>query len=238
MEGANIMGTNDSAAAAVDDDYVVKLPSGDARVMSIDELDAALEAGTIHKDSPVLAPGTVTWTTLGVLAGLDDEPAHSAVVAVAAIPSPSSIAPMVMSGSSGADVEVPLSLDSLDDDSAILRPRRRLGKVVVAAFGALAIFAVGFAIKSAVSQTLATRAAEAALAAQPASPLPATPPPPAAPSPPPVVEAAPAPPAPAPAAAAASAPHTTKATATTAKDKDSKKKGKLPGAPSSAPKKK
>ncbi|MDB5214441.1 MAG: hypothetical protein JWO86_2368 [Myxococcaceae bacterium] len=220
------MSTNDSAAAGVDDDYVVKLPSGDARVMSIDELDAALEAGTIHKDSPVLAPGTVTWTTLGVLAGLDDEPAAPAV------PSPSSVAPMVMSAT---DVEVPLSLDSLDDDdSAVLRPRRRAGKVVVAAFGALAIFAVGFAIKSAISQTLATRAAEAALAAQPAaSPLPAPPPPAPIPAPV-VVEAAP----PAPLPAAAPAPATTRATAASAKDKDNKKKNKLPGAPSAAPKKK
>jgi hypothetical protein len=227
------MSTNEAAAPAVDDDYVVKLPSGDARVMSIDELDAALEAGTIHKDSPVLAPGTVTWTTLGVLAGLDDEPALSNASAASAalaasafaIPSPSSVAPMVMGPT-----------DRDDDDSAVLRPRRRAGKVVVAAFGALAIFAVGFAIKSAVTQTLATRAAEAALAAQPAAappPAPVAPPPvivqaapPVAPAPPPAAAAA----APAPASASAS----TKANAVTAKDK---KKNKLPGAPSASKKK-
>jgi hypothetical protein len=223
------MSTNEAAAPAVDDDYVVKLPSGDARVMSVDELDAALDAGTIHRDSPVLAPGTVTWTTLGVLAGLDDEPALSpaapAASAASAIPSPSSVAPMVMS---------PTDLDE-DDDSAVLRPRRRAGKVVAAAFGALALFAVGFAIKSAVTQTLATRAAEAALAAQPAAA-----PPPAPVAPPPVVVEATPPPAPAPptaaAPAAARASATTKATAVTAKDKD-KKRNKLPGAPSASKKK-
>jgi hypothetical protein len=210
------MSTNEAAAPAVDDDYVVKLPSGDARVMSIDELDAALEAGTIHKGSPVLAPGTVTWTTLGVLAGLDDdEPVPSAA---SAIPSPSSVAPMVMS---------PTDLDD-DDDSAVLRPRRRAGKIVVGAFAALAIFAVGFAIKSVVTQSLATRAAEAALAAQPAAP----PPPAPVPPPPVVVQAAP----PAPPPVAAPAPAAAKATAVTAKDKD-KKKNKLPGAPSTSKKK-
>ena len=215
------MRTNEAAAPAVDDDYVVKLPSGDARVMSIDELDAALEAGTIHTGSPVLAPGTVTWTTLGVLAGLDDEPVPSVASAASAIPSPSSVAPMVMS---------PTDLDD-DDDSAVLRPRRRAGTIVVAAFAALAIFAVGFAIKSAVTQSLATRAAEAALAAQPA----AAPPPAPVPPPPVVVQAAP----PAPPPVATPAPPTAagaKATAVTAKDKD-KKKNKLPGAPSASKKK-
>jgi hypothetical protein len=238
------MSTNEAAAPAVDDDYVVKLPSGDARVMSIDELDAALEAGTIHKDSPVLAPGTVTWTTLGVLAGLDDEPAVSNAAPAfggsafggSVVASPSSVAPMVMG---------PTDLDD-DVDSAVLRPRRRAGKVVVAAFAALAIFAVGFAVKSAVTQTLATRAAAAALAAQPA----AAPPPAPAPPPPVVVQAAP-PPAPAPSpAAAAPASASTKANANanananavtskavTAKDKDQKRKNKLPGAPPASKKK-
>ena len=217
------MGTIEAAAPAVDDDYVVKLPSGDARVMSIDELDAALEAGTIHKDSPVLAPGAVTWTTLRVLAGLDEEPVPCGASGASGVPAPSSVAPMVMSGSDRDDDD--------DDDSAVLRPRRRAGRVVVAAFGALAIFAVGFAIKSAVTQSLATRAAEAALAAQPA----AAPPPAPVPPPPVVVQAAP----PAPPPVATPAPPTAagaKATAVTAKDKD-KKKNKLPGAPSASKKK-
>ena len=221
------MGTIEAAAPAVDDDYVVKLPSGDARVMSIDELDAALEAGTIHKDSPVLAPGAVTWTTLRVLAGLDEEPVPCGASGASGVPAPSSVAPMVMSGSDRDDDD--------DDDSAVLRPRRRAGRVVVAAFGALAIFAVGFAIKSAVTQTLATRAAETALAAQPA----AAPPPPAPIPPPPwpLVEAAPQV-APAPPPAAAPPPALTKASAVTAKNKDKdKRKTKLPGAPSASKRK-
>jgi hypothetical protein len=192
--------------AAVDDDYVVKLPSGDARVMSVDELDAALEAGTIHKDSPVLAPGTVSWTTLGVLAGLDE-------IAPPVAPAPSSIAPMVL-GAHEIDVD-------LDDDASLV-PRRRAGKVVGIIFGAAAILAMGFGIKGAVGQALARRAGEAALAAQPAAAPPAAPvaPPPSAL---PVVEPPPAPPAPAVAPAASAA---SKAT-----DKADKKKGKLPGAP-------
>jgi hypothetical protein len=198
--------------AAEDDDYVVKLPSGDARVMSIDELDAALEAGTIHKDSPVLAPGTVTWTTLGVLAGLDE-------LAPPVATAPSSIAPMVL----GAH-EVDVDLD--DDDGASLVPRRRAGKVVGIVFGAVAVLAMGFGIKGAVGQALARRAGEAALAAQPAAPPPAAPvaPPPSAL---PIAEATPAPPAPAAAPAASAASKATTATM----EKADKKKGKLPGAP-------
>jgi hypothetical protein len=207
--------------AATDDDYVVKLPSGDARVMSLDELDAAFDAGTIHKDSPVLAPGNVTWTTLGVLAGLDE-------IATPASHSPSSMAPMVFTPSSGSELEVDTALD--DDDGASFAPRRRAGKIVGVLFGAVALLAVGFAIKGAISQTLATRAGEAALAAQP----PAPPPPAPAPIPAPVVAAvvAAAPPPPAPVAAPAPSP-----SKVTAADKD-KKKGKLPGAPTPSLKKK
>jgi hypothetical protein len=212
--------------ADVDDDYVVKLPSGDARVMSVEELDAALEAGTIHAGSPVLAPGTTTWTTLGVLAGLD-ESAAAVPPAPQSYPPPSSphsISPMMLAG---PEIDIAIALD----DEASFAPRRRVGKIVGGVFAALAIVAVGFAIKSVVTQAIATRAGEAALAAQ--SPLP---PPPAAmpvpaPSPSPVVDPAPPPPAPAVAAAPATA---SKAGAA---DKD-KKKGGLPGAPSKAKKKK
>ncbi len=202
------MSTNNPA---VDDDYVVKLPSGDARVMSIDELDAAFDAGKIHKDSLVLAPGTVTWTTLGVLAGLDD-------VAPPVSIAPSSIAPMVLGG---ADLDVDISLD--DDDGLSFRPRRRAGKVVGAVFAALALFAVGLGIKGAIGQAIATRAGEAALAAQPPAPPPPAAMPLPAPRPSPVVEAAP----PSPAASSAAPAPASKATATAT----DKKKSKLPGAP-------
>ena len=217
------MSMNDAAVPADDDDYVVKLPSGDARVMSLDELDAAFEAGKIHADSPVLPPGNVTWTTLGVLAGLDE-------IATPVSDSPSSMAPMAFTPSphEAHDIDIAIALDD-DDDGASLVPRRRAGKVIGVLFGAVAVLAVGFAIKSAISQTLATRAGEAALAAQPPAPPPPAPAPPPAPIPSPVVEAAPPPPA----ATAAPAPTTKGAAA----DKDAKK-GKLPGAPTPAKKKK
>ncbi len=213
--------------ATVDDDYVVKLPNGDARVMSIDELDAALEAGTIHTDSPVLAPGTVTWTTLGVLAGLDDS---ATPVSLPPPSAPSSMAPMAYTPASHDEhhaVDVDLALDG--DDGAAFVPRRRAGKVIGVVFGAVAVLAVGFAIKSAVGQAIATRAGEAALAAQPVSAPPPAPAPIPLPVSAPVVEAAPPPPAP----VAAAAPATSKGAAA---DKD-KKKGKLPGAPSAKKKK-
>ena len=222
--------------AAEDDDYVVKLPNGDARVMSLEELDAAFDAGTIRADSPVLAPGTVTWTTLGVLAGLDEAAAPVSLATPSAPPSspyesPSSMAPMAFTPSSRDDVGIDVAVDD-DDDGLSLVPRRRAAKVVGAIFGAVAILAVGFAIKGAIGQALATRAGEAALAAQPPSPPPPAPVAIPAPIPSPVVNAEPPPPAPV-AAPAAAAPAGAK---TSAADKD-KKKNKLPGAPSSKKKK-
>jgi hypothetical protein len=196
-----------STNAAVDDNYVVKLPSGDARIMSVDELDAALEAGTIHSGTPVLAPGTTAWTTLGVLAGLDEiaPPAPSLFP-----PSPTSLAPMAL----GAHADLAVA----DDEDALgLAPRRRAAKVVGIVFGAAAVFAVVFGIQGAIRQSIASSAAQAALAAPSPLPPPAAVPLPAPRAP--VVVAAPPPAAAAPIAAPAKA-----------KDAD-KKKGKLPSAP-------
>lgn len=203
---------------AVDDDYVVKLPSGDARVMNIDELDAALEAGRIHAGTPVLAPGTTTWMTLGVLAGLDDVGLSASM----APRSPSSMAPMVLDGvDAGGD---------LDFES--FAPKRRPAKIVGMVFGAICVLAVAFGIKSAVSQSIASSAAEAALAAQPAAPPLAAMTIPAPRPPAPEGSAAPTPPKPAPLATPAPA----TVSKSTAKASDPKK-GKLPGAPAAKKKK-
>ncbi|MBS2014616.1 MAG: hypothetical protein JST00_17140 [Deltaproteobacteria bacterium] len=200
---------------ASDDTYVVKLPNGDARVMTVEELDAALDAGTIHASSPILAPGSTTWTTLGVLAGLD-EPAPLAPPA--AVPtSPASLAPMAF--------PAPMTSGSLPDDELAFTRRGRAVKVVGIVFAAAAVIAVVFGIQSAISQSIASSAAQAALAAQP----PAPPPAPAPPPPPPVAKAPPVVAAPAPAPPpAAKAEAASPAAASKAKSAE-RKKAKLPG---------
>src|SRR5438067_12441837 len=56
------------------DAYHVLLGGGQLRVLSLDELDAAFNAGSIDERTFVLAPGSTEWTRLGDLAGLDEDP--------------------------------------------------------------------------------------------------------------------------------------------------------------------
>jgi len=226
-------------SSAVEESYVVKLANG-ARSMTVEELDAALDAGIITPSTQVLAPGAMTWSTLGELAGLDEEEiqtpplfvappafAHgyvtpppgfaSASLAPIVPPSPPSLAPMAFAPTSS--IVLPDSGDEL-----AFAGRRRTAKIVGYVFGAAAAIAIVFGIQSAISQSIASSAAQAALAAQPPTPPPPAPsplPPPAALPP---VVAKVAPPAPPPAAAAPASP--------IAKASPSdKKKNKLPGAP-------
>lgn len=153
----------------------VKLPSGDVKPLSLDELDAAYEAGRIDLSTPVLPPAAITWSTLGNVAGLDPEPM------------PLSIAPVAY----GPDLDVDLSASDLDDVPAELRPRRT-GRKVFGFLVAVAVVAgLGFAatkarpgmtasasafVKSHLPGKHAPAPAKVAAAA-PAPPPPAPPPP-------------------------------------------------------------
>lgn len=199
-------------SSTVDDTYVVKLPNGDARVMTVEELDAALDAGLIHSSTQLLPPGSATWTTLGVLAGLDDvAPPAPPLVPM----SPSSLVPVAFPAPSD------IALADVDDELGVAG-RRRAVKIVGIVFGAAAVIAIVFGIQSAISQSIASSATQAALAAQPPAPPPAPIPPP--PVLPPVIAKAPPPPTP---QAAPAAPASAKASAKSA----DKKNGKLPSAP-------
>lgn len=238
-------------SSAVEESYVVKLANG-ARSMTVEELDAALDAGIITPSTQVLAPGAMNWSTLGELAGIDEEEICTPPIFVAppafaqgyvtpppgfASLQPSSLAPIVpptppslapMAFAPTSSIVLPDSADELG-----FAGRRRAVKIVGLVFGAAAAIAVVFGIQSAISQSIASSAAQAALAAQP--PTPATPPPAPSPLPPPVlppvVAKVPPPPTAAPAAPASSP------ASASAKTKDAdKNKRKLPGSPS--PKKK
>ena len=55
-----------------EDLWLVKLADGRVRSMTVDDMDAALERGELDAKTEVQAPDSDSWTTLGVVAGLDD----------------------------------------------------------------------------------------------------------------------------------------------------------------------
>ena len=77
--------------------WYVKLANGDVHRVTLDQLDGAFQAGHIDESTMVLAAGASTWSKLGDLAGLDDEPAapdpQPRYVAPAPAPVPAARAP-------------------------------------------------------------------------------------------------------------------------------------------------
>src|SRR4051812_44744101 len=158
--------------AAVDQDesedrYHTQIEAGDVRLFTLDQLDAAFNAGLIHENTYVCLEGGSDWLTLGEVAGLgDEEPESAPAPAVVSVPqsrqltaapaynaygaspsvlpaAPYSVAPMVMPRSI-APVTNDLSFDD-DFEMMAMRPKRRAGKVV-AGLAVLALGGLGFVV--------------------------------------------------------------------------------------------
>ena len=108
---------------------------GGVRTMTLDELDQAFQSGVIDERTMVLKAGALHWTTLGDIAGLDEQP--------------NSIAPMATDITSSDVVIPPLPAPSFDasisssfgtEELAVFRPKRRVGRVL-AGVGAIALVA-------------------------------------------------------------------------------------------------
>jgi hypothetical protein len=173
----------------------VRLPNGETRRLSLDELDAAFNDGTINEDTPVLPGDAFTWTTLGQAAGLDNPQTPPPV----SVSMPNSIAPIALDNVRDVPIDIDLAFDRPSDaDTDAFRPRR--GRKIFRALIVLSVIGglgfAGFRARPMVQHALASRAA-----AQAPAPVVAPPPPPALPPPPPppapVVTAAPPPPEPA-----------------------------------------
>jgi hypothetical protein len=146
--------------------WSVRLPTGDIRRGTLDELDAAFEAGHIDANALVLGPNATEWERLGALAGLDgDAPAQTAAPSVAppAAPyvAPNSIRPMTT------------DLDYMEVDH--VRGQSKAGIVI----GLLAIAAIGaggtiFAISKLGAPSPDSLPVAAALAAPSPAPTPVT----------------------------------------------------------------
>ncbi|MBX3206609.1 MAG: hypothetical protein KF764_16165 [Labilithrix sp.] len=105
---------------------------GVVRTMSLDELDAAFQAGIVDERTMVLKGGALHWTTLGDVAGIDEQPNSIA-------PTAADIAPSSLAIPRLPDFDVSLTPGALDTaELATFRPKRRLGR----AFGALAAVAL------------------------------------------------------------------------------------------------
>lgn len=125
----------------------VQLGTGEVRVMTLDVLDEAFDAGMIHGSTLVLAPGATSWARLADVAGLDDAAAAEST----ATPSLSPVAISTDTPASFAPAPVPLDLGDLPDDA--LRPKR--GRALL--FGGIGMAAVaGLVIAFAVPKLGAT----------------------------------------------------------------------------------
>ncbi len=158
-----------SNAAVVQDEtedrYYTQVEAGDVRLFTLDQLDAAFNAGLIHENTYVCLEGDSSWLTLAEVAGLgeEEEPAPVSAPQLVAAPvpqapfpqqpaqnygvaasAPYSVAPMVMSPSIRPVVN-DLAIDADDLDMLAMRPKRRLGKVV-AGVAVLALGGLGFAV--------------------------------------------------------------------------------------------
>jgi hypothetical protein len=167
------------------DFFFVQLPNGQHKAMSLDELDAAYQAGAIDERTPVRPDGAGAWSTLGALlsASDDDVPDTSPSVTpppyeTAATPyTPNSLAPVAvwspaaLAPTVNADLSPDLDLDDLAAESA-LRPSKT--KYVLGALGAVAAIAavVGFGVARAAATDAASDLASAPKAAAAAPPPP------------------------------------------------------------------
>jgi hypothetical protein len=93
----------------------VRLPTGEVRTMSIDELDAAFQDGAVDEETPLCRVGATAWAKLRDLAGLEEPaPAPEPQNLAPQTPSPfavdiPSVRPFAtdVSGSPGADIDLP-----------------------------------------------------------------------------------------------------------------------------------
>jgi hypothetical protein len=153
------------AAVAQDeteDRYHTQVEAGDVRLFTLDQLDAAFNAGLIHENTYVCLEGGSDWLTLGEVAGLgDEEPVSAPVPVVQPVPQARQYAAPAYSGVAASPSVIPVAAYSaapysvapvtndlsFDDDYEMMsmRPKRRAGKVV-AGLAVLALAGLGFAV--------------------------------------------------------------------------------------------
>ena len=87
-------------ATESDDRWYVQFDSQEVKLMTLDEIQAAFEAGQIHEKTYLIEVGATNWQTLADVAGLSDDggsesaEAEAPAAPVAAAPAPVVAAPV------------------------------------------------------------------------------------------------------------------------------------------------
>ena len=141
--------------------WQVEVTTETVRVMSLDELDAAFQSSVIEANTRVRQEGEVEWTTLGDVAGLDDDPtdvqslprAATEARSLASTPplqGPNTLSPFALSIEPSALPLVsqslpfdPSVLAALDDAPPSFKPNRRPVLVLGAIGGTAFVLALG-----------------------------------------------------------------------------------------------
>jgi len=170
------MSNTATAQDETEDRYFTQVDEGDVRLFTLDQLDAAFNAGLIHENTYLCLEGDSKWLTLAEVAGLGDEEPVSAphlvaapapvsqaaqvsqVVQSAAYRAPASIAPAYADAgpygapivNSVAPMVMPRSIapvsSDLDDDMEMFARRKRPLGKIIAAVAVLGLAGVGFAV--------------------------------------------------------------------------------------------
>lgn len=140
--------------------WYVQFASDVVRVMTLDQLDAAFQSGSIGEETLVRQDGVSAWSRLAEIAGI--EPDHTPSAASYAVESsalgPQSIRPVVS--------ELSYLDSSIDDEPVEFRSRKR-GPVLLAVAALMLLGGVGFGATKLSSQPSASTTPVAA--AQPAA---------------------------------------------------------------------
>jgi hypothetical protein len=158
------------------DVWRVQLGTGEIRAMTLDALDAAFEKGIIDESTPVLAPFAPTWSTLGIVAGLEEDtqpdltPSLSPVALSTPPPLPTTtdrpVAPDAFVSGRDLDLDLP--------EASEMRPRRGLviGVVATSVVGLIALPIVITSITD--SRPVDVKATSVAAQLPPPTPSPST----------------------------------------------------------------
>ncbi len=124
----------------------VEMGNGQVRSMTLDELDAVFQDGLITADTRIREEGADEWTTLGVVAGLDDDPTDVHAMPAPTVQQPNSLSPMAISAPSVPPQPQMIDLAALaaeDDEELAFRPKKKTGLVLGAIGGVALVAALG-----------------------------------------------------------------------------------------------
>lgn len=163
------MNTEGSNSAEPLDLWDVELPHGEIRTMTLDDLDAAYQAGEIEESTRVRRAGSAAWSTLAIVAGLDDDTGPASEVNVP-VSGPHSLSPTALSVApppphADGTPRPPVADLDLDDVSETAFKKSKSGLVfgVLGAAAVVAVVAV-FGSKALAKADAAQEAAKAAAA--------------------------------------------------------------------------